>query len=252
MTLEESASVLPKVHASVALKEAVEEADVVIEAVYEDLALKQEVFQELDRLSPERTILASTTSTLMPSKLATATGRPDKVLVAHYVNPPYLVPLVEMVRARQTSDETVTTIYDLLTKMGKRPVVVQSEVPGFISNRLQMSLAREALWLVQEGIASPEDVDTILTTSLGRRWAVAGVFEIFDAAGWDSISAAMSGLLPELERSPEVPPVLKEKVKRGELGVKTGRGFYEWTQESAEALRQRIAHALVEIEEWPR
>ena len=250
VTREQAESVPTKIHTSAVLKEAVEDVDVVIESVYEDLALKQQIFQALDKMCPERTILASNTSTLMLSQFTAGTRRPDKVLVTHYANPPYLIPLVEIVRSEKTSDETVTTMYDLLTKMGKRPIIVQKEVPGFVLNRLQGALLREALWLVQNGVASPQDVDIAIKTSIGRRWAVAGVFEVFEIAGWDLLLAIASGLLPHLASSPEVPPLLKEKVERGELGVKTGKGFYEWTPESTEALKQRIAQALVKIEQW--
>jgi len=239
-----------RLHPTSVLAQAVIDADVVIESVYEDITLKRQIFQALDTLCPAHTILASNTSTLPLSQFATGLRRTDKVLVAHYANPPYLIPLVELVRSPETADETVTTIVDLLTRIGKRPIVVQKEVPGFILNRLQGALLREALWLVQNGIASPQDIDVALKNSIGRRWAVAGVFEIFELAGWDLLNAIAAGLFPQLASSPEVPQVLKDKVTRGELGVKTGQGFYEWTPESAEALRQRIAQALVTIERW--
>ena len=177
VTREQAESVPTRVHTSTVPKEAVTDADVVIESVYEDLKLKQQIFQELDRMCPERTILASNTSSLMPSKLAAGTRRPDKVLVAHYANPPYLIPLVELVRGGETSDETVATLSGLLTKIGKRSIVVQKEVPGFVLNRLQGALLREALWLVENGIASPQDVDVAIRNSIGRRWAVAGVLK---------------------------------------------------------------------------
>ena len=251
VTSQMAEQAMSRLHPDPRLEGAVQEADLVVEAVYEDLALKQAVFRALDSTCPERTVLASTTSTFAPSELASATRRPEKVLVAHYINPPYLVPLVEIVPAKRTSSETLSTVRDLLSSIGKRPVVVRQEVPGFISVRLQMALAREALWLVQEGVASPEDVDTVIKTSLGRRWAVAGVFEVLELAGWDLVSTIASWLLPDLASSTELPPVLTDKLDRGELGVKTGSGFYDWTPESAEALRQRIAHALVEINRWP-
>ncbi len=239
------------IHITPLLKDAVSEADVVIEAVLEDLPLKQRVFQELDQMCPERTILASNTSTIMPSQLASATRRPEKVLVAHYFNPPYLLPLVEVVRSAETSDETVSTLYNLLVKVGKSPVIVQKEVPGFIANRFQRALLREALWLVQKGIATPQDVDTVIKSSIGRRWAVAGVFEIFEIAGWELVLAAFAQPQFEIDPFPEeLTSLLKEKIERGELGVKTGKGFYEWTPESAEALKQRIAQALVKIAKW--
>ena len=252
MTRLQARSALPRIQASAVLGETVDEADVVIEAVYEDLVLKRRIFGELDRLCPQRTILASTTSTFLPSELASVTRRPDRVLVTHYINPPYLTPLVEVVRHQSTSDDTVATVMDLLRDVGKRPVLVQREVPGFISVRLQFALLREALSLVQSGVATPQDVDTVIKTSIGRRWAVAGVFEVLELAGWDLAEAIATSLLPHLENSTQVPQLLREKVQRQELGVKTGKGFYEWPPESEEALRARIAHAMVEIETWSR
>lgn len=239
---------LNRIHTGTSLKDMVEDVDVVVESVWEDLTLKQKLFKELDHCCPARTILASNSSSLMPSKLASVTKRPDKVLVAHYFNPPYLLPLVEIVRSPETSDESVETIHELLRIMGKKPVIVQKEAPGFIGNRLQAALAREALSIVEKGIASHEDVDTVIKSSFGRRLAAAGVFEIFDIAGWDILLAVWPYLVPDLETSPAEPALLKEKVERGELGVKTGKGFYDWTTESAEELKQRIAKALIEIE----
>ncbi|MCP5113158.1 MAG: 3-hydroxyacyl-CoA dehydrogenase family protein, partial [bacterium] len=112
------------------------------------------------------------------------------------------------------------------------------------------ALIREALALVESGVATPQDVDRVITTSIGRRWAVAGVFEVTEIAGLDLKRAILSELLPAISSSPEVPAVLTEKVDRGEIGVKSGKGFYEWTPESAAALRARIARALIEIERW--
>ena len=213
-----------RLHTTTALSEAVREADVVIEAVFEDLALKQRIFAELDRACPERTILASNTSTFMPSKLASATRRPDRVLVTHYFNPPHLLPLVEVVPGKETSDETVTAITDLLAKVGKRPALVRKEVPGFIGNRLQAALIREALSLVEQGIASPQDVDTVVKNGFGRRLSCAGPFEIFDIAGWDLVEAVVSQLFPEIDSSPEVPRWLREKVERDPIGRPGPRG----------------------------
>ncbi|MFQ5813518.1 MAG: 3-hydroxyacyl-CoA dehydrogenase family protein [Anaerolineae bacterium] len=241
---------LTNVHTSTVLQDVVADVDVVIEAVFEDLALKQQVFQELDKLCPQRTILASTTSAVLPSKLASVTQRPDKVVVTHFDNPPYLLPLVEVVRNEKTSDETVIFICNLLRSAGKAPVIVQKEVPGFIENRLLAALFREAMSIVAKGIASPQDVDTVIKTGFGRRSPVAGIFESYEIAGWDLVFPGVSRLLPEIDSSLEFPPGLREKVERGELGVKTGKGFYEWTPESAEALRQRILQALVQMARW--
>lgn len=146
-------SVLHSIHPSTVLDDAVGDADVVVEAVFEQLEVKLDVFRRLDQLCPQRTILASNSSTLLPSKLAAVTRRPDRVLIAHYFNPPYLLPLVELVRHPGTSDATVALMYALLTKVGKKPAIVQKETPGFIGNRLQAALLREALSLVEQGIA---------------------------------------------------------------------------------------------------
>ncbi len=230
------------------MREAVKDADLVIEAVFEDLDLKRAVFAQLDALCAPRTILSSNTSTLMPGSIAGATQRPDRVLVTHYFNPPYLLPLVEIVPGQQTSEETTSTIHQFLSRLGKHPVLVRKEVPGFIGNRLQIALVREALSLVEQGVATAEDVDTVIRYSFGRRLAAAGVFEIFDIAGWDLVRAIALNLLPDIGSSRDVPPLLDRMVKDGSLGVKAGKGFYRWTENSAESLRKRIASTLIQIQ----
>ena len=229
------------------LRAAVTGTDLVIEAVSEDLEVKRSLFRDLDTWAPPHAILASNTSTFMPSLLAAATERPQQVIVTHYFNPPYLLPLVELVRGDQTSDETVETLRALYQSIGKSPAVVQREAPGFVGNRLQMALLREALAIVDAGIASPRDVDTIIRTSFGRRLAVAGVFEVFEAAGWDLTLTVAEQLFPAIDRSPEPPVSLRQKVARGELGLKSGQGFYAWTPDEAAALRKRIADGLAAI-----
>ncbi|MCI0822906.1 MAG: 3-hydroxyacyl-CoA dehydrogenase family protein, partial [Chloroflexi bacterium] len=238
------------VRTSTDLEEVVRDADFVIEAVSEDLPLKQRVFGELDRLCRHHTILASNSSTFMPSSLASATGRPDKVLVTHYFNPPYLVPAVEIVRHEGTSDETFDTAFALFQQIGKRPVRVQKEALGFIGNRLQAALVRECFSLVDKGIASAEDIDAVVRYGLGRRLSVAGPLEIADVAGLDIYSTLMSHILPDLDAATSPPQALAENVRDGNLGVKTGQGTYSWTPESSEETRQRIANALIEIQKW--
>ena len=251
VTSDQAASVPSRIHSNPDLKETVEDTDIVIENVYEDLDLKRQIFKEIDTWAPERAVLVSGTSTLALSDLASATNRPDKVVLANYANPPHLVPSVEVLRNEMTSDKSVEIVCELLKRVGKRPVVIQREVPGFVANRLQMALTREALSLVEKGVVSPQDIDTIMKNGIGRRWAVAGVFEVWELAGWDLIETMAAWLYPDLDASRGVQETLQDKVASGELGVKTGRGFYDWTPESADALRERIAHALVEIAKWP-
>ena len=250
---EASAAAVPsRIHISTSLAETVADVDFVVEAVFEDMELKHEVFARLDELSPERTILSSNTSSFMSSQLAPATNRPDKVVVANWWNPPYLLPLIEVVRGPETSDETIDTTAGLFTRLGKRPVVLQKESLGFIGNRMQFALLREAISVVQQGIATPQDVDEVVKTSFGRRLAVAGPFEVFDLAGWDTISHIIDELFPVIESSPDSPTLIEDKVKRGEFGVKSGAGFYPWTGEDVEAFRGKIGRALAAIDRLSR
>jgi 3-hydroxyacyl-CoA dehydrogenase len=244
--------VLERIHPTTSLREAVSDVDVVIEAVFEDLALKQDVFSRLDELCPEHTILASNSSSIMPSQLAPSTGRPDRVLVAHYFNPPYLLPLVEVVKGPATSDASAQTMFELLRGIGKSPVIMHKEAAGFIANRMQVALQREALSIVEQGFATPEDVDTVVRSSFGRRLAFAGPFEIADIGGLDVISAVAALLIPEIESSTRVSPVLTDKPARGDYGVKSGKGFYDWPPADADELRQRIARGLILLQQLQR
>ena len=244
-------SALSRIHAAVDLESASASSDIVAEAMVEDLEQKSRVYHRLDKICPAHTIFASNSSSFMPSLMAEATGRADRFLGAHYFNPPYLIPLVEVIRGKDTSDETVELMTAILLRLGKTPVQVRREVPGFIANRIQAAVWREILTLIQDGVATPEDIDRVMTTSLGRRWTVAGPFETTDLAGLDLKLAVLGELLPSIASSPEVPHVLREKVSRGELGVKSGIGFRgEWSPERIAETRARLAHALTTIETW--
>ena len=250
ITSEEATSVSQRLHKSTSIAEAVSHADLVIESVFENLELKRQIFAELDRLCPIHTIMASNTSGLMPSSFADATSRPDKVLVTHYANPPHLMPLVEVVPGSKTSESTVEFICALLTKIGKRPIVIHKEVPGFVLNRLQCALLREALWLIENDVVTAKDVDYAISNSIGRRWSVAGIFQIFELAGWDLVSTIAEQVFPHLAATSDLSPVLRAKLSDGHLGAKTDKGFYDWSSESANALQQRISNALLKIEQW--
>jgi 3-hydroxyacyl-CoA dehydrogenase len=239
---------LERVHTEVSLDKAVSGAGVVIEAVFEDLDLKRSVFKRLDAVSGGAAILASNTSSFMASQLAPETEHPERVVVANWWNPPYLLPLVEVVPGPNTASETVDTLCGILSAVGKSPVVLRKESLGFIGNRMQFALLREAVSIVEQGIASAEDVDTVVKTSFGRRLSVAGPLEVFDIAGWDTITAIVDQLFPEIERSPDTPDILRGMVDRGDLGLKSGRGFYPWTEESAALVRGRVAQALATLE----
>ena len=244
---QQARSVPDSVRMSTDLGELVADADLVIESIYEDIDAKTKLFAQLDDLCPQRTILASNTSSFLPSRLAAATTRPDKVINAHFLNPPFFVPLVEVVPTEETSEETTNTVMDLLAKLGKQPILVEHEVPGFVASRLQMAVLREALWLVENKVASAEDVDRAISAGLGRRWATAGVLQVLEVAGWDLISRVASDVFPHLSNTDD-PALLLDMVESGDIGLKAGKGFYEWTPEKAEKLRMRIAQGLVEID----
>lgn len=237
-----------RIQTSTSLVGVMDDVGFVVEAVFEDLDLKRRIFADLDQHCPAHTILTSNTSSYMTSQLAPSTGRPDKVVVANWWNPAHLLPLVEVVRGPETSEQTIQTTRVVLEGIGKRPIVLQKESLGFIGNRMQFALLREALSIVEKGIASAEDVDTVVKTSFGRRLAVAGPLEVFDIAGWDTISHIIDELFPDLDTSAENSPTIAGMLERGELGVKSGRGFYQWNNEAVAALRQRITHALAAID----
>lgn len=233
------------------LQSAGRDADIVVEAMSEDLEKKKAVFRQLDEICPPRTIFASNSSSFMPSLMAEATSRPDRFLGAHYFNPAYLLPLVEVIHGSKSSTATVELVTTILLRVGKSPVQVRKEVPGFIGNRIQSAVWREVLALVRNGVATPQDVDLVMTTSLGRRWSVAGPFETADLAGLDLILAILDQLLPSIASSRDAPEILRDKVVQGELGVKTGVGFRgEWPPERVRETRMRLAHALTTIDSW--
>ncbi len=238
---------LKNIALTTSLEEAAKDADLVIEAVIEDLEIKRDLFARFDKACPSYTILASNTSTIMPSLLETAVSRPDRVAVAHYFNPPYLMPLVEIVRGKQTSDETVDFLFNLYTALGKTPILCDKEAPGFIVNRLQMVLWREAFNIVQKGIATPQDVDLAVKKSFGRRLGIAGPFEIFEHNdGYDLTAQCEEYMLDDMDTATKQSyPLLLEMVEKNHLGAKTGQGFYKWTPEFTENWRKAMLENLV-------
>ncbi len=222
---EDRDATLRNITCEVDLASAVGGCDFVVEAVPEVMELKKQLFMKLDAVAPPHAVLATNTSSLSGSAMAQVTGRPDKVVVTHWFNPPHLVPLVEVVRGSRTSDETLFLARDLMIRIGKKPVVLQKEVPGFVANRIQSAIMREALAILGQGVAGAAEIDLAIKAGPGFRLPSLGIFEIADLGGldtWARASAAMS-------KSGSPDPVLAEKVARGDLGVKSGKGFYDYT-----------------------
>lgn len=230
------------------LEEAVAHADLVIEAVYEDPDVKREVFFQLDQLCPQHAILASTTSSLLVSDFSKGIGRPDKVIVAHYFQPPFLIPLVEVARCSGTSQETFDRVCTFLENGGKQPVRIAKEVAGLISSRIAAALIREALALVDQGVAEAREIDKVMRTATLRRYAIGGVFQFLDIVGLDIIHNVLKSSLPHLDNSTELPQVLKDMVDRKEMGAKSGKGFYEWTPEGLETYGKRFTKRMLDTQ----
>jgi 3-hydroxybutyryl-CoA dehydrogenase len=226
------------------LAETVAEADVVIEAAPEKLGIKQTIFTDLVRHAPTKAILASNTSVIPITDIVGTLDTADRILGTHWWNPPFLVPLVEVVGTGRTAPETITAMIDLLSSVGKTPVHVRKDVAGFVGNRLQHALWREAIAIVAEGIADADTVDTVVKSSFGRRLAVLGPLENADLVGTDLTLDIHNVVLEHLNRDPGPSPYLDELVRSGKLGMKTGRGFHAWTEEKTEALRGRVFRYL--------
>ncbi|MCF6178485.1 MAG: 3-hydroxyacyl-CoA dehydrogenase family protein, partial [Geopsychrobacter sp.] len=223
------------------LKEAVGNASFITEAVPEKLSLKWQILTKIESHAPTTAIIASNTSTLPLTELNKHLVRPERMIITHFFNPAHLVPLVEIIRTKNTPDETITTILNLLRRIGKVPIVLKKEVPGFIANRLQAAILREALHLVATGVASQQDVDLAMTAGPGFRWSFIGPLETADFGGLDTWQSVMNNLAPELDCTPTVPRVLKEMNHKGHLGVKTGQGFYTYPNKQiiADKIRRR-------------
>jgi 3-hydroxybutyryl-CoA dehydrogenase len=239
--------VISRIKTTTDMTEAASGANFVVEAVSENLDLKQKVFQELDGLCQQNTILATNTSVISITEIASEAGFRDRIVGTHFWNPPYLIPLVEVVRGEDTSDETMDRTFSLLQAVGKHPVRVNKDVPGFVANRLQHALWREAISIVEKGIADAETVDECIRFGFGLRLPVLGPMENTDMVGTDLVLAIHSYILKHLESSPEPSPLLKKMVEDGNLGFKSGRGFQEWPPEKAEKSKKRLQEYLLDI-----
>jgi 3-hydroxybutyryl-CoA dehydrogenase len=222
------------------LAEAVRDADYVVEAVLEDLALKQKLFAEIEAVAKPQAILASNTSVIPITAIMRDLKDRTRAVGTHWWNPPYLVPLVEVIGTEWTSPHTIEWTIALHRAIGKTPVHVKKDVPGFVGNRLQHALWRECIALVQNGICDAETVDTVIKASFGRRLAVLGPLENADLVGTDLTLAIHNTVLPDIDRTPGALPYLENLVKQGKLGMKSGEGFRKWTPEQQQALRQRV------------
>jgi 3-hydroxybutyryl-CoA dehydrogenase len=237
---------ISRVKTTTSMDEATSDAQLVIENVSENLELKQKVFQDLDRLCPPETILATNTSVMSPTEIAAKARHRERILGTHFWNPPYLIPLVEVVKGRETSEEAMEITYQVMKLAGKHPIKVMKDVPGFVANRLQHALWREAISIVENGIADPATVDDAVKNGFAIRLPVLGPLENADMVGLDMTLAIHDYILKYLESSPSPSPLLREKVEKGELGFKTGQGFQTWSAEEADRSRRKLLEYLLD------
>jgi 3-hydroxybutyryl-CoA dehydrogenase len=235
---------LKRVKTAGTLAETVTDADVVIEAAPEKPELKQAIFAAVEKAAPRHAILASNTSVIPIGTIMAKVKHRDRALGTHWFNPPFLVPLVEVIETAGTAAKSVETMMDLLASVGKTPVHVRKDVPGFIGNRLQHALWREAIALVQNGVCDAETVDTVVKASFGRRLPVIGPLENADLVGTDLTLDIHKVILADLDRTEGPLPYLENLVASGKLGFKTGEGFRKWTKAEQERLRKTLVKHL--------
>jgi 3-hydroxybutyryl-CoA dehydrogenase len=233
-----------KISLHTTLEDAVKQADIVFEAAPESLALKQDLFAQLVAATPPDSILASNTSVIPIGSIAAKSDDPRRILGTHWWNPPFLIPLVEVIQAPRTDPEFIEKTIALLQRAGKVAVHAKRDVPGFIANRLQHALWREAISMVAAGVCDAETVDLAVKNSFGLRLPVLGPLENADLVGLDLTLAIHNVILRDLEASGEPSLLLQKCVAEQQLGMKTGKGFYEWTPESAQEVRDRLIRHL--------
>ncbi len=238
--LGEDASAVERVNPSSTIEGAVRDADFVVEAALENLEVKQTLFAEVEKHARADAILASNTSVIPITAIMQNIADGSRALGTHWWNPPFLVPLVEVIGTARTSQRAIDWTMELHRSIGKTPVHVKKDVPGFVGNRLQHALWREAISLVEHGICDAETVDVVVKASFGRRLAVLGPLENADMVGLDLTQAIHETVLPAIDSRPAPSPLLGELIGRGRLGFKSGEGLRKWSPEAQAALRLKV------------
>lgn len=244
--LEQNAELQKNLSLHEDLNEAVAEANFVVEAGPEKLDIKQNIFKQLGELTSPTTILATNTSAIPIGEITAGINSPDRAVGAHFWNPPHLVRLVEVVQTEATSDKTLQEAMSLFEQIGMKPVHLTRDVPGFIGNRLQHAMKREAIALIEQGICDAETIDTVVKHGFGSRLAVLGPMEQSDLVGLNLTLDIYKTLFPTLNNCAEPPQLLVDKVNKGELGMRTGKGFRDWTPESAEQVKSDLQRYLLQ------
>lgn len=230
--------------------EDIADAEVVFECVVEKLDIKKTIYAALAKTCKNLKAIVSSSSAISPADLANGTECPEKIMVGHPYNPPHLVPCVELVKNDFTDAESLKAVYGLLEYCGREVCTMNRPAPGFIANRLQHALYREAMYMVEQGICGPEDIDKCIRSSWGPRYTSIGLFEHFDYAGLDLIANIETYLYPDLCDTKEVHPSIKSRLEEGNLGYKTGHGVYDWTKYDMDAFRKKTTAPYLQFFNW--
>lgn len=226
------------------------EADIIFECIVEKIDVKHSVYKEIEDKCKNFRAIASTTSSFAAKDLAEGLKQKEKFVVAHPWNPPHLVPCVEVVKSPYTSEETVAFVKETLEAMGRKVALMNKDAPGFIGNRIQHAIIREAVHIIEQGIASPEDIDTTLQYSFMPRYTSIGLFEHQDNAGLDLVDNIEKHLFADLCNAKTTQPYIKRKVEAGELGIKTGKGIYDWNKKDLDDFRYRAQKPYFQFFNW--
>ena len=242
---------IPEILSHISFVDTIEEtadfADIVFEGIIEKLEIKQDYFARMDKIFPVTTVLATNTSAISITEIAEKAEHKERIIGTHYWNPAYLIPLVEVIKTKYVSDETVKITYDLLKEAGKRPVIVKKDVPGFLANRMQHALFREALSIIEQDIADPADVDDAIKYGFGMRLGICAPVEVMDMGGLDLTYNIHKYLFPHLENSTTPSRLLTDNIEKGNLGFKTGKGLMTWSSEEVEKANKDLTEGLIKV-----
>ena len=247
LSADEAADALERLDASTGLEAAVAAADLVVESAPEDMEFKQALFARLDALAQPEAVLASNTSGLSITAIASRCVRPERVVTTHFWNPPHLMPLVEIVLGEKTGPAVAEALRELLERCGKVPVLVKKDRPGQLGNRLQMALVREAIHILAEGIADAEAIDTVAKNGFGLRMPAYGILEHQDIVGLEMGMAILDYVSRDLNGDAGTPALAREMLRRGENGAAAGKGFYDWSVKSPAEVKRRRDEFVLEV-----
>jgi len=244
--VEDADEIIDRITMATDLAAGVRGSSLVIEAIYENPAAKREVFHRIEKAVDAQTIISSNTSSIPIATISEGAKHPERILGTHFWNPPQLMPAVEVVRGEATTDDVVEKAVKILRSAGKTPVVVRKDVPGQIAIRILYAMIREATWLVENDVATAEDVDIAIKEALGSRLEILGPLELADLSGVDLVNNVAKGLYKSLDSSQGPQKLIQDMIAKNELGVKTGRGFYDWKNDrnAAETIQMRDRHLI--------